>query len=314
VPPETLAAAVPRIRPVDPIPFADSASALLRAAWKPPCIDYTPDYVRFQCGFPTPLPPIGIAAFDGEDPVGFVAATGRASNAGPIYLASYLALRPGTIPSLSVAIVRAESRKLLEAKAPMLVFAQVGSVGEYLLKIFESMGLARTFIGEYRVHAGTPKEIPAGLHVEDVPPEAWAREAAVLEPDGLLSPTFDNANLAHFARDPFGRRFVVVRRGDGVVATGMQSWTQIVPSSGPGRVPALNYVRLKGDDPDALVALLALPRHEHSPVVTLPNTAGARHDVAKAAGLRATGSVFAAYVFHIGGEFPTFRGTEFEII
>jgi len=118
VPPETLAAAVPRIRPVDPIPFADSASALLRAAWKPPFIDYTPDYVRFQCGFPTPLPPIGIAAFDGEDPVGFVAATGRASNAGPIYLASYLALRPGTIPSLSVAIVVPKAGSFWKQKRP----------------------------------------------------------------------------------------------------------------------------------------------------------------------------------------------------
>src|SRR5262245_53694988 len=96
----------PYIRRVNPVTFAEEASAILKSAWQPPCLDYTPDYVRFQCGFPTNLEPIGLAMFEGETPLGFIASTGRTSNAGDVYLSSFLSFRPGSDPTLAMLLVR----------------------------------------------------------------------------------------------------------------------------------------------------------------------------------------------------------------
>jgi hypothetical protein len=95
----------------------------------------------------------------------------------------------------------------------------------------------------------------------------------------------------------------------------MQGHTQMLTGTGTMRIPALHSVRLGGEFPEALAALLAYARTAETAVVTVPNTVRIAPAVAKAAGLRATGSVFGAYICpNDSGPPPAVRATEFEIV
>jgi hypothetical protein len=303
------------IQPVDPIAFAEEGSAILRAAWRPPCLDYSPEYLRFHCGFPTTLAPVALAAFQGGAPIGFVAATGRRSALGELYLSSFLSVRPGSAPSVSIAMVRQQARALQRSGRPWLVFAQVGSIGDQLLACIDSLGIERVPLGEYRVHSAIPRAAAGDVRVEELAPEAWGVEADRLRDGSLLAPSFDAGTLRHFASDPGGRRFVRARDADGrVVATAMLGHTRSLTATGVDRVPALHCVRLAEQRPEPLAAMLAFAKDAACPVVLVPNAVGIDPPVARAAGVRAAGAVFAAYICPLEQALPPFRGTELEIV
>lgn len=303
-----------QVRSVDPMAFADEASMVLRSAWRPPCLDYTPEYLRFQLGFPSSLSSIGVAAWQGAEPVGFVAATGRRTNLGDLYLSSFLSLRPGTVSSVALALVRTEIREVLRSARPMLVFAEVGSVGEYLLRTLEILGLSKYQIGEYRVHSALPIQPPEGYVVTSVTAGQWFAAADTMRDDTLLSPAFDTPTLLQFASAPGRRKFLVVSRDGVPLIVAMLGLTEMSTQSGTCRVPALHYVRMSTEDPDALVALVGAANESAGTVVTVPNTVGIPPEVARAARLRATGAVFAAYLCPNNSSLPPVRGTEFEIV
>lgn len=303
-----------QVRPVEPLSFVAEASEVLRAAWRPPCLHYTAEYLRFQFGFPNSLAPIGVAAWQNSIPVGFVGAAGRRTNVGDVYLSSFLSLRPGTVSSVALALVRTEAREVLKRGRPMLVFAEVGSVGEYLLRELEILGLTKCQIGEYRVHAALPDRAPEGYVVEGVTADEWSVAADRMRDDTLLLPSFDSATLAQFAASPGGRRFLVVTRQGVPLAVAMHGVTEMSTFSGACHTPALHYVRMAEEDPDALVALLGAAKQNTDTVVSVPNTVGISPDVARAARLRATGAVFAAYICPNHCSIPPLRGTEFEIV
>jgi len=300
-----------RIEGVDPIGFAEEAADILRSAWRPPCIAYPADYIRFQCGFPTPFAPFAFAAWKGERAVAFVAAVGRKSSVGEIYVSSFLSLRPGTVASVSVAILRAQIRASRHLNRPVLFFAQRASAGEYLLGAIETLGLTKTLIGEYREHSAVPGPIPDGIQVSELPPDDWGRETERFRRSSLLSPVFDPETLAHFQRDPLGRRFLCARRGDEILATAMAAKTPIVTATGKSWIPVLQYVRLSRQQPEPLAALVAAAADPAVPVVAVSNPSSLDPAVVKA-GLRATGTSFSVYICANGCELPPLTGTEFE--
>lgn len=303
-----------RIEGADPVALAQQGSELLSAAWQPPCLAYTPGYIRFQCGFPTNRPPAAVAAWQQDTMVAFVAATGRRANIGDLYLSSFLALRPGTVSSVALAVIRTQIRTVLRERCPTLVFAQSGSVGEALLETIDTMGLRRLPIGEHRVHAALPPEPPAGFEVEEVAPETWANEMHLMREDALLAPSFDAETLAHFLSDPGGRRLLCVRHQGDIVAAAMGATTDVRTPAACMRVPTLHYIRLKRQAPEPLIALFSAVRDPRSPVINVPNTSRIAPAVAKAAGLRATGAAFSAWVCANNCPIPDIRGTEWEIV
>jgi hypothetical protein len=303
-----------RIESIDPVAMAHQGSDVLSAAWHPPCLAYPPAYIQFQCGFPTDRAPAAVAAWQGDTMVAFVAAAGRRTNVGDIYLSSFLALRPGTVSSVAVAVIRTQIRMILREHCPTLIFAQSGSVGEALLSAIDAMGLRRLPIGEYRVHSAFPPPMPPGLDVEELAPEAWARAMHQLRHEALLAPSFDPGTLTHFLRDPGGRRLLCVRHQGEVVAAAMRAMTEMRTAVGSSQVPALHYIRLRDQQPEPLIALFAAARDPQSPVVTVPNTSTISTAVAKAARLRATGTAFSAFLCPNGCALPEITGTECEIV
>lgn len=305
----------PRIKRLDPLAFAAEASSILRSAWRPPCLDYAPEYVSFQCSFPTTLEPIGLAIFEGHNPVGFIASTGRSSTTGELYLSSFLAFRPGSDPMLPIALVREENRTLQQTGRQVLIFTQVGSAGERMLKCRDSAGMKRIALGQYRIHAAVPNPATVNTRVQRISAEEWAVEANRLRDPTLLSPSFRSADLQHFTKDPLGRQFLVALAQDGkVLATGMLAFTSTIATTGLMRIPTLHYLRLADQQPAGVIALLAYAKDPSVPVVIVPNPIGISDGVAKSAGLRGTPSVFSAYLAFSTGEPPSFRGTEFEIV
>jgi hypothetical protein len=303
-----------RIEGIDPVAMAHEGSDVLSAAWHPPCLAYSPAYIQFQCGFPTNRAPAAVAAWQGDTMVAFVAAACRRTNVGDMYLSSFLALRPGTVSSVAIAVIRTQIRLTLRERCPTLVFAQSGSVGEALLGAIDAMGLRRIALGEHRVHSAFPPQAPAGFDVEELPPEAWAREMHQMRDDTLLAPSFERETLAHFLRGPGGRRLLCVRHRGHIVAAAMSAMTEMRTSTAAARIPTLHYIRLKQQEPEPLTALLAAAHDPQSPVVTVPNTCTISPAVAKAAKLRATGAAFSAFLCPNNCTVPDIRGTECEIV
>jgi hypothetical protein len=305
-----------QIQSVDPIGFADEASAILKTAWQPPCVDYTPEYLRFHCSFPTSLAPVALTAFDGDEAVGYIAATGRSSNIGELYLGSFLGARPGTPSMLSVALQRQHLRTITkQLSKPLLAFTYFESVGDYLVRSCNFAGVKRIPLGEYRMHATVPRGQSSGIGIRQVSPADWAEAAKTFSDDELLlSPQFDAATVQHMAKDPAGRQFLTAVDGDTLVGVCVRAVTPTLTANGVENFPVLHYIRLLDGHADALKALLWHAKDPAIPLVTVTNMIRVPPATAKAAGLRATASAFAAYLLSADDRTPSFRGTEFEIV
>ncbi len=300
------------IKPVDLEEFAPTASEILRSAWKPPCLDYSQEYLRWQFGFPSDLKPVALAGYHAGRPTGFVAATGRNTNAGPLYMSSFMSLLPGTPSSFAIGIIRHQSRVLRDSGLPTVVFAQTGSLGERLLEVGETVGLKRFPLGQYRIHGAVPRIQPADVAAVPVSSSRWFHVSDSLSDDNLLSLSFDDDTLRHLEADPFGREFLIVEKDKLVVGSAMLSKTRSISATGIRTVPTLHCIRLRNGDPDALSALLYYARSQGQ-FVNVPNVSHIPVETRKAAGLRATPSDFVAYILTAGAK-PAFWGTDFEIV
>ena len=300
------------IRTVNLRESEETASEILGAAWKPPCLEYSVEYLRWQFGFPSDLEPIALAAYQDNQPVAFVAATGRRTNAGSVYMSSFMSILPGTVSSVAIGIIRQQSRALKMAGAPTVVFAQKGSVGEQLLGVGDTVGLKRYTLGEYRIHASAPRQQPTEVVVRRVPVLEWLEAFDALRKQDLLSLEFDEPTLRHLERDPFGREFLVAHKDDRPQAVAMLSETRSLTVQGKQSTPTLHYVRLRDDDPAPLSALLHYAS-ARGPVVNVPNVAAIPAEIRKAVGLRATPSVFCGYVTTCFAPLE-FTATELEIV
>jgi hypothetical protein len=292
--------------------FRPTASEILRAAWKPPCLDYSQEYLAWQFGFPTDLEPIALAVYHDGEPVAFVAATGRLTNLGPVYMSSFMSILPGTPSSAAIGIIRQESRILKNSGLPTIVFTQKGSVGEQLLAVGETVGVKHHPLGEYRVYAAAPHLQPSSVEVVAVSSSEWLEAANCLRSNDLLSLSFDPATLRHLEADPFGREFLIARKNGTPHTVAMLSETRSITSTGKQSTPTLHYVRVRDDDPDPLSALLYYARARGA-VVNVPNVTRISPNLRKAVGLRATPSVFTGHVVTNAGPLR-FSACELEIV
>ncbi len=150
------------------IDTAQAGAEVLKQAWQPPCLHYTPEFVRFQAGYPSAAPSFAVLASD-DKPKRFVAAMGRDSNIGPILLSSFYSLVPGCAGSAAVGIIRRELAEIIRAGIPSLVFAAAGSVGEALVAASEAIARPQRPLQQCRIHMALSRSMPAGCEVYDIP-------------------------------------------------------------------------------------------------------------------------------------------------
>ncbi len=320
---------MPRVEAVEPAGAAEAASRVLREAWLPPCLDYSPEYLRWQLTFPGALPAEAVLARDGDEPAGFAGATPRRVLLGgrslTVRILSFVAVRPPWRgQGLAGRLYDALLAELGRAGAPVVAFAEPGSGGEAALR----SGCARAgwhcrAAGDLPLYAYLARPgagAPDLARLRDVPFESSLLPAlcAAADPDWLESAP-DAAVLAHYGADPRSRAAWLLDEGEGGMVLGARTgtWTP----QGPVEVVTLEPAWLPAPHPDALRALLHAAAHRWAgdgrPLrVTLPNPGRLEPAAAAAAGLRRIPGGFRAYLCAPDPDDPVLRarGTTVEVV
>lgn len=319
-----------RIEAIDPARVVDAASAVLRAAWAPPCLHYTPEYLGWQFRYPGEPPALGVLATEGGAPVGFAAVVPRRVRCGgesrAIRLLSFVAVDPA-------ARGRGQGRRLYEEllgriaepATPVVAYAVPGSGGERrLLEAFERAGYGRAGLGECRAHGGIPRGGGGSAGTIDESADADQLGAAVRRGGDAetlrLDP--DAGQWAH-GRDAAAGRGGALIRGAGVEPAGV---VQVAPAEslsavGVDRLAVVTSLALIEPSADALRAALSYAASRAgagatSPMVVLQNPSGIDAATLRSAGLRALPTVLAAYLFTPPGcaGFPTARRCAVDVV
>ncbi|MBI3949929.1 MAG: GNAT family N-acetyltransferase [Acidobacteria bacterium] len=300
-----------RIQQVNPGSFAESASRILLQSWPVTCFHYSPDHLRWQFSFPGPYPSVGVAAFDGNEPVGFAAATPRRLRfqqmGSETYVVSFVAVRPawrgrGIAADLYTCLLGA----LREAGLPIVTFAEPGAVGERaLVKAYPSAGFELRTLGRFTTYGYSPRSGAAPTSVQVLETSDAATILATIQRRGDHQTLWSDPDcqwLEHNDEDPWLRATVILRLtgGDGL-GCAMIVRSEFVTAKGISLVPMIDQLFLYQPEAEALRALCEFASERWSgPAartnVTVPNAWGIDPMILRSAGLRQTPRQFTGYV------------------
>jgi hypothetical protein len=300
-----------RVEIVDPVAFAEPAGRVLQEAFEPPCLRYTPEYLRWLFGFPNGLESIGVAAFDGGEPVGFFGVMPRRMRLGDrrlaVNLISSLAVRPAWRGPLALAMYSRLLEELHRTGRPVVSYVRPGTVAERMLWWnFQRAGFQTRSLGSYRTYgaaadAAGPADGPA--RVEEADEDGFLEMVQSCRDAGILWRDPGRDVLRYNRADPRGCALVLIHDATGrPVGAAMVTLSQVVLPQGSESVPTIDSVFLPRPSAEALRALVQFARRRWdgqatSTVVMAPNLVGIDPGVLRAAGLRATASVFQGYLF-----------------
>lgn len=294
--------AAPTLTQVNPIEFVREAADILRAAWQPPSLDYSAEWLRWRLSTPSSLPPLGFTAVSSGVPVAFAAAFGVrvqfSEREQDVYLCSFMASRPGTPGLVAPLLIRAEARHLKQAQTPFLVFAQKDSAGEQLLAVLNGQ-FAKHLLGTYVGHAAM-SATPENHNATVVPAETWiAVRKAIAPAQPVIEMSFDRERLEHELADPWGRQCLVAYAADGLPsAAALVANTRTLAKSGPQVLISLHYARANSSS--GLKSLISFALRENPRgVLTIPNCASLSPEILRDSRVRATPSRFGCQAYSI---------------
>jgi GNAT superfamily N-acetyltransferase len=299
-----------RIEVVDPLPYAETASTILQASWKPPCLYYSPEYLAWQFSFPSPLPNRAVIAFLDDRAVGCVAVTSRrfVFDGAPIsaYVLSFVAVDPAARGHGIAALMYSRLLDTITADTPVIAFAEPGSVGErLLLDAFGKASFQHRPLDACRamgyVTRSVGYESAAAIITKDY--DEFVSLSLVRDQSTIWNnPTAEQ--WEHYRTDPRSRVMMILRDPEHQpVGTAMVVAAEVLSPQGLQQVAMLENVVLPNGPAEALVAAFHLSaRHcRVSSMVIAPNLSCLDTGLLKKAGTRAIGSVFNAHLFARGG-------------
>jgi hypothetical protein len=318
-----------RIERVDPSAFVGPASRIVQEAWQPPAVHYSAEYLHWRLTFPETAP-VAVAAFDGDEPVGFVVAIRpRLRIDGKPLRVLYLgfgAVRPawrrlGTAKAIYGALVE----DIVASGLPAFAFTQPDSSSERLaLSVFGVEPLRERTFGEYRTYAFLPpgptgpgpftcSVCPEGVAFLDVVRRCRDSRTLWYDPD--------EATLSHYQHDPRSSvRVLIHGPGGHAVGAALLARSEAVGAGGIVFTAAIESVFLPEPSAEALVALFRFAAGRYagrvsSPVVLAPNLWGIDRGLLRRAGARATPSAWRGHLFIPCREdpFAAVEGTNAEI-
>jgi GNAT superfamily N-acetyltransferase len=322
-----------RLERVDPYAFAEYASRILQEAWPPPTMRFTADYLRWQFSFPGPLPSLGVAAFEGDEPVGFVGMTPRQLRfrglSGPAYLHSFGGVRPAWRGRGLAAELYAHLLERREPALPIVGWTEEGAGGHRTLMRAASLAgfevplpvLGANPVYGYRPGSadsdGTRLEV-----VEDADGRAFLDVARRCRSPDTIWNDPDEVILEHYRRDPRGRLCVVVNASDGeAVGAAMLVHAEVVTARQLERVATVDSVFLPRPDLGPLASVLRFTARRWAPpgrpsVVSAPSLWTVPPEVRRAAGLRRMAKGFQGQLEVPSRRHPYARaeGTNLEIV
>jgi len=295
---------------VDALPFIEAISSVLLAAWPPPAVHYTAALLEWQFTFPGP-PARGALGRHRGEPAAFVGFSPRRLRCGGEVSPSYATAFLGVLPSLRgagsatrvydpmIAMVR-------DSGIPCLGFCDVKTPAARRLLVkhtdvhgmaLKSLRLCRNW--GFLERSGAAPALPCR---EAASPEEVLGVIAACRDEDTLWAAPDREMLLHYARDPRGRKFVVVEEGGRVSAAAMVVLEEVTAREGVERMTMVDAVWLPEPTAPRLRALFqaagaAFAGRSSAPVIGAPNVSTIDEGVLKAAGLRPAAAVYEPLVY-----------------
>lgn len=297
-----------RIEIVDPVQFAGIASEILQAAWKPPCLLYSTEYLSWQFSFPSPLPRVGVIAYLDDRAVGCIAVTARhfgsASETFPAYVFSFLAVHPSASRRGLASSMYAALCEAIPVDTPMVGFAETGSIAERLmLESLERASFRHHPLLGCRAVGFLPRSGASkwsSVVADSASYAEFASAARIPDRESTLWTDVTPEHWHHYRKDPRQRAMVTVHDEKGApLGTAMLVNAEILSSQGVQRVPMLESVAFAEPTPDALGALFefAATRAQPGSTVITSNPSYLDGALLRAAGARALPSSFNPHAF-----------------
>ena len=298
-----------RIEVVGPLEGAEAASAILRAAWRPPCLHYTSSYLHWQFGFPgPPKAEIAIASIDGA-PVGCIGVTPRRFlRDKPVvgYVLSFVAVDP---TARGRGIAAAMYRALLEkisSTYPIVAFAEPNSQGERLLiGEFDRAQYRHRSFGPCRAAGYIPNAIHSNIASSCIATptsdyDEFSAALAAADKNGTIwnAPTAEQ--WRHYKTDPRRRFMIVIRNGSNVLSgCAMVVFAEVLTLQGIQHVPMLENVCVPIQPAEGLRAAFAFAAEQAATKTTIvaSNIGHLETTVIKASGARGLPPSFNAHAF-----------------
>jgi hypothetical protein len=308
-----------RIERVNPANFAKEASNILTAAWSPPCVNYSAEYLHWQFTFPGP-PSIGVLARDERSAVGFGAMMPRRLRFrdGPPHYAYYLSF-VAVVPAVRGRGLAIEMYSVLLGVAaaeglPIVAFTPSESAGERTLRrAVANAGFLYTSLGEQPIYGSLPQAekatgsaaIESSLRVETL--------MGVIETHGETDTLWSCPDIEisqHWEKHPWPYRVLVVRGPAGTPAgAAIALAAETLTEQGITHATTLHKLYLPKPSADELGALIRGAAAEvslpgSSPIVLLPNPTPVQPDVLRQAGFRQTPTRFSCHLAVKAGNHP----------
>jgi GNAT superfamily N-acetyltransferase len=316
-----------RIEQLSPLAACEDAAALLRAAWTPPCVHYSAEYLSWQLSFPGP-PPLAFGAVEADGSLsGFAGATPRRLRLNGVsdyaYLVSFVAVRPDCRgQGLAARLYAALLAEIERAERPVITFAAEGTAGDRALQqAYPASGWTLAALGPCTIHGGLSRTTSTDLAEVIAPtPDSVATLAESQTGEGVLWSAPDPAGVAHYAAGP-GRRIVRVDAADGTSSVaGIVAAAEFLTVSGIVTSPIVETAFVPF--PPATDGLSALVREAAALVpgggpVLIYNLQGPEPAQLRAAGLRRTSSPYHAFLAApVGSNHPFLKAsaTSLEIV
>jgi hypothetical protein len=320
-----------RIARVRPLEFADEASRILSASWTLPSIHYSADYLRWQFSFPGPREAIGVAAFDGDKPVGFVGAVNRRLRLGDlsrdVYLSSFLAVLPEYRGAVAFGLMREFTEVCKASGSPVICFAVVGGLGEKItIASYAGEGFHHVPLNLCKAYGGVPRAAGADAPIVERSPND-DELCAVLEHgngNGVLASAPTPEQSRHYSRDPRGGGMVMIRDTTGVPAgTALLVCSELLTKQGLQRMAAIDSIQMRSPSAGQLAAVVRAAAEmwrdrATGPLVVASNLAGIEPEIIKSAGLRELPSApqFRGHLFvpNAADPFAGAKATNLEVV
>lgn len=292
--------------------LAPPSTSVLRAAWEPPVILYSDQYVQWQLTFPG-AKAITVSARARGEVRGFAGLTPRRlrfrGEASSAYLLSFVAVHPSVRGrGLAGRIYDDLLQQLKESGLPAVVYVEENSPAAQraLLGSVERTGLRMKALGQYVNHGYAPgHEEPSPLaarEARDLDEALTVIEACQME--HVLWSAPDREQLEHYARDPRSRKLFVVEE-DGVLtaAASVMLGEVVTRTQSVERITIVDSLWIPEKTAPRVAALFqaaaqAFAGQASTPVVSAPNVAPIPQEVLRAAKLRPTGAVYNGFLLH----------------
>ena len=304
----------PVFRLVDGAAFAARASDILEEAWDPPVICYSPEYLDWQLRFPASDALPAAVAFDDGEPVGFAAASARRMRWGSdrinVALVSFVAVRKSwRNQGIASGLYRMLTSAVSDLGLPVITFAIPSSTGERtLLRSYQEARFSIHHLGDYANYARMVRDPATESDYEAVVTNDLFLlrpivDVCSLDPTVLWSDPTD-AQVEHYAADPRGRKFVVVRHStQRLVAAASVIRMEHRTVSGSSVLMVLDCVWMRKDHARALPVLCRCaaeisPNEQNGPeIIGAPNLSIFDPATLRTMGIRQTGAKFHGYYY-----------------